>query len=322
MGHVDGAIRARAGAGRTQAIGQIQHLLHFPGTVHLLQAPDLAATPVGGEVHAVQLRMLSTTIDAEIDHADALIHMAVFSDGWHAHLRIVFRISSGFRAVWILLQDHRERMAAAHELPAIVLTALAARRLHVDFFPVILTDVGDVHVTRLGVKTEGPGVTQTVGPDFRLGFRMHLGEGLFADAKQGHLLKRGDEGIILRDVVSAVTRGFVHVDAQHLAEVGVQILAGIDHITFPAAVTDADVKVAIRTKSDLAAVMVAVGEIDLHQHLHAFRIEAIRIGFGDAELSDHRRAVEPQIRVGHIHLAVVFKVGVKGHAVHAQLQEG
>src|SRR5262249_25864335 len=144
-----------------------------------------------------------------------------------------------------LLEDERERMAAAHEFPAVILAPLAAGGLEVDLFPVVLADVGDVEIARLPVEGKRPGGADTVGPDFGLGSRVQLGELLLADAEEGHLLQRREERVVLGDVVGAVRAAFVHVDAKNLAEQRVQILASIDDIALPPAVAHADIEVAV-----------------------------------------------------------------------------
>ena len=94
-----------------------------------------------------------------------------------------------------------------------------------------------------------------------------------------------------------------------------QVLTGIDHIAFPAAVTDADVKEAIGTERDLAAVVVAIRVVDLHDDLRAVGVSLVGVLRGDVILGDERRAVEPEVGIADVELAVLLEVRVELDAV-------
>ena len=75
------------------------------------------------------------------------------------------------------------------------------------------------------------------------------------------------------------TKRRIDVDAQHLAEVGRQVLAGIERVTLEPAITVSDVETAIRSELDVATDMVRIG----------LRAEADYFGaFGIGDIRDHR----------------------------------
>ena len=115
----------------------------------------------------------------------------------------------------------------------------------------VLPDLGDVQVAGLAVEAELIGIAKPVGPDFRLRPRMDVGKHVLGDAEQAHQLLLLDEGIVGRNRVRTVFG--VDVDAEDLTEPGAEILAGLQGIAFPAAVSAADVKVSVRSEPDLAA---------------------------------------------------------------------
>ena len=86
-------------------------------------------------------------------------------------------------------------MVAFESVPAIVATALD----DVDFFPLVLAYIAGPEVAGLAVEGETPGVAQAVGPDFG------------ASATVG-------EGVVRRDGVGLLGRGFGDVDAEDGAE--------------------------------------------------------------------------------------------------------
>jgi hypothetical protein len=126
-------------------------------------------------------------------------------------------------------------------VPAVVLAARAGRRLQVDLLPARLPDVGDPQVAAQAVEREAPGVAQPVGPDLAAGA---------GDA---------DERIAGGDGVGQPRVAAVDVDAQHLAEQGVERLTVLLRIAAAAAVAGGDVEEAVRPEGDLAAVVVGAG---------------------------------------------------------------
>ena len=215
-----------------------------------------------------------------------------------------------------------EGVAPAHELPSVVFAAFAFGRLEIDFLPVILADIGDEEVTCFTIKRESPWVADAVGPDFGFGVGMDFGELFFGDPEEGHLLERGDERIILRNGVSAIRGGVFDINAEHFAHESGEILASAEDIALPAAVADADIEEAIWAEGHFAAVMVAVGEIELHDHLPAFHVGFIGIFGGDLILHDQGGAIEPEVGVSDIEEAVFFKFGVKFDAEKTEFEEG
>ena len=236
--------------------------------------------------------------------------MAVFRDGEDADAGIGLLLFNG------------EGVAAAHEFPPIVLPALAARRLQVHFLPMVLADVGDVEIAGLAVEGERPGIANAVGPDLRTGLGVDLGELLLAHAEERHLLERGEEGIVLGNGVGAVRGGVLHVDAEHFPQQQIQVLACAEHIALPATITHADIHVAIGTKGHLAAVVIAIGEVDLHDDLGAVHVGLVGIRRGDFVLHDHGRAVEPKIGIGDVEEAVLFEFRMELQTEQALFQKG
>jgi hypothetical protein len=102
----------------------------------------------------------------------------------------------------------------------------------------------------------------------------------------------------------------------------VEVLAGADDVTFPAAVAHADVEVAVRAEGHLAAVVVAVGIVDLHDHPRAVRIRLVGVVFGDLVLDEQGGAVEPEVGVADVKKAVLLELRVEFDGVEALLQKG
>src|SRR2546427_11156549 len=121
-------------------------------------------------------------VAAEADDADPGVLMVVLRARPRAHDRPILAP--------LLLLD-RERVDAAHPVPAVVLAALRGGGLEVDFLPDVLTDVGDVEVARLPVEGEGPRVADAVGPDLGLRALLDLREVQLALAEKHHELGIG-----------------------------------------------------------------------------------------------------------------------------------
>src|SRR4029077_5210754 len=62
-------------------------------------------------------------------------------------------------------------MESFHDVPAVVLTAGAHRRLKVDLFVQVLADIADEKIARLAIEREAPRISQAVSPDFVTGIR-------------------------------------------------------------------------------------------------------------------------------------------------------
>src|SRR5204862_2800638 len=139
----------------------VEELLERPlAVVALLQAPEAAGAPVAHEVHAVERRIFAAAVDARADDADPVRRVAVLRDGHYAHRGPLLAR---------LFELQRERVDAAHLVPAVMLAALAGSGLHVDLLPVVLADVGDVEVAGLPVEREGTGVADAGGRGLGLG---------------------------------------------------------------------------------------------------------------------------------------------------------
>lgn len=275
-----------------------------------LEAPDFATAPISGVVGAFHGGVVFAPIDAEADHADSLIDVTVFGDREETDAGVGGFVFDG------------EGVATAHELPSVVFAAFAFGGLEIDFLPVILADIGDEEVTRFAIEGESPWVADAVGPDFGFGVGMNFGELFFGDPEESHLLERGDERIILRDRVSAIRGGVFDINPEHFAHESGEILASAEDIAFPAAVADADIEEAIWAEGHFSAVMIAVGEIELHDHLPAFHVGFIGIFGGDLILHDQGGAIEPEVGISDIEEAVFFELGVKFDAEKTEFEEG
>jgi hypothetical protein len=134
-------------------------------------------------------------------------------------------------------------VSAFHATPAVILAALAAPRLEIHLLPAGLSDVRDEQISRQAIKAEAPRVAQAQGPD------------LFACAPG----ITAHKGIIRRDVIgqSIVGVRVVHINAEHLAQQRRGPLRVVLRIAASAAISHADVEIAIGAKLQLAAVMVA-----------------------------------------------------------------
>jgi hypothetical protein len=157
-------------------------------------------------------------------------------------------------------------------VPAVVAAAGRPGHLEVDLLVEILSDVSDVEIAGLAVEAEAPGVAQTVGPDL---VRAGAGGG------------RG-EGIGGRDGVGSAA---VDVDAQELAEQGVDVLPVLEGIAAAAAVAGADVQIAVRPELEIAAVVIGLARVrDRQQDETAGAVRDVGIG-GDVVPGDLDGAV-------------------------------
>src|SRR6185437_10197410 len=112
----------------------------------------------------------------------------------------------------------RVARAALPDPPAVVVqSAPLPRRADVDLLPVVLADVPDVEVLRQPVERKAPGVAQAVTGDL------------------------------------PARAALVHVDAQHLAEPGAEVLRVVVRVAARAAVAGARVEQAVRAELQLTA---------------------------------------------------------------------
>ncbi len=127
---------------------------------------------------------------------------------------------------------------AFHAAPAIVLAALARTGLEIDLLAGSLADVTDEQIAARAVEAEAPRVAQAIGPDL---------------VECGRVI---DEGIVYWNRVGAAR---VHVDAQELAEQGIEALTVVVRVIGAAAVAGGDVEIAVRPEVQVTSVV--VGEV-------------------------------------------------------------
>ena len=121
-----------------------------------------------------------------------------------------------------------------------------ARLGQVDFLPLILANVTDIHFPGQPIKTESPGVTQTKMQNFITA------------------INRTGEGITGRDAVitdqaaqfGVLRRDTVNIDPQELSFQAVQVLGMSEKVIGVAAITAGDVEIAIGAKMKITAVVV------------------------------------------------------------------
>src|SRR2546429_9668322 len=91
---------------------------------------------------------------------------------------------------WAFLVGGQGWMAVGSliEFPSIILAALRRRRLVVDFFPVVLTDIGDKQIARFLVEMEHVRIAKAISPDLWARADLVLSEPLIIDADQSLLL--------------------------------------------------------------------------------------------------------------------------------------
>lgn len=127
-------------------------------------------------------------------------------------------------------------MFAFHEPPSIVLPAAAGAPLKIHFLEGALPDVSDEKISRQAIKTESPRIAQPEGPNFRT---------RIADT---------DKRIAGRN---PVRQPMIHIESQQFTQEHLPVLSIVRRIPAASAVTDSDVKEAIRTKLKLAAIVVS-----------------------------------------------------------------
>src|SRR5205814_6663128 len=131
------------------------------------------------------------------------------------------------------------------QVPAVV----AALDEDVDLLVQVLTDIGSPELAGLLVERHAPDVAKTVGPGFGNGTRELTLLGSHEGIVRGH-------GVVLAGVL------LIDVDAQHLAERLLEVLAVAERIVGGAAVAQRDVEIAVGAEDDGAAVVVPEGTFD------------------------------------------------------------
>src|SRR6266542_1249472 len=120
----------------------------------------------------------------------------------------------------------------------------------------VLTDVGDVEITGLAIKSDPPGVTKTVRPHF------------------GSAGRAACERIVRR---YGVWRAVIDVDPQELAERFERILSVVAGIIGGTAIACRDVEIAVGTKLQRAAIVIGEWLRNQQQLNRGRRIRAIGI---------------------------------------------
>jgi hypothetical protein len=133
---------------------------------------------------------------------------------------------------------------------------------------------------------------------------------------------RAGERVARRDAVGQRRLRVVDVESQQLAEQAVAALGVVERVVRPtrrraAAVTEADVEVAVGAEGDHAAVVVAVEHRLAQHHEAAGRIGHVGVGRRDGEAAHDRRR-EREARVGHEDLPVARERRMEREAEQAQ----
>jgi len=239
----------------------------LPGAVTLLDgAPDEAVAEIAIEVHArkVGVTLPSVTVAAG-DCATGKI-VVVFED-WQRRAAVEKVVAA---SGWVVI----ETVHSFQHAPPIILTAAAACRLEIHFFPGILSDIADKEVPGQSIERAAPGISQPVGPDFRQGWRMP------------------DEGVVRWHSVVAIRITWeivaVNVHPQNFAEPRREILAVPLWISAATAIAYGNIKIAIRTEGDGSAVMVLAVNLRLLQDcVGRVRIRYIGITGGNLVTGNH-----------------------------------
>ena len=198
----------------------------------------------------------------------------------------------------------RIRVRTFTHVPAVIRTYLT----DVDFFPHVLTDVGDVKVSGRPVEAVAPRIAQTICKDF-------VGSGLV------HERVVGRHGIVgIERVGRKIVRHATHIEAQDLAEQRINILSTAKGVACGTAITEGGVEVPVGSETEPAGLV--VGETCLVRLVDGDDQRGAR-GIGHVCVrrrviaADHGIAVE----VDHIDVkeAITGKVGIEGEAEKAAL---
>src|SRR5262249_10226681 len=153
---------------------------------------------------------------------------------------------------------HRVAVLAFHDIPSEVgfLTHSVSCRRDVDFFPITLSDVGDVEVAGRTVKTETPGIAKSVTPDLLA----HIGS--------------AGKGIVSGNDIG---RSRPDVESQNGTEQVRQVLAATQRISARASITKSEIEVAIGSEEYLPAVVIRKRLLSGEHELLGGRIRQVRI---------------------------------------------
>src|SRR5687768_394525 len=146
---------------------------------------------------------------------------------------------------------------AFHDAPPVILATRGGARLKIHFFKSLLPHIADVQIARRAIKGKPPRVAQAIRPDFRP--RIGI----------------SSERICRWNTISFVA--VFHIDSQNFSEERLQILRAVLRITVRTAIADADVKISIRPKSEMPAIMIILILQESHDHRFSPRHSVIRI---------------------------------------------
>ena len=211
------------GAEANDPQGRVQQL-PMPGNLFIVtQSPNLAGDVIAVDIFAGEQRMFPT-----------VIHVAA-GDAQRLGVRMLNRRREDRRGAALAVGIHR--LAALHDAPAIVSTALHLVN-HLHAFP---TDIAHPQVAFHAIETHPPRITHAVGPHFAAG--------------SWHFHK----GIIRRNAICAAFVSGIHINAQNAAEQIANVLAGFQAVRRAGrgSVAGGNVQHAVRTKAQTAAVMAA-----------------------------------------------------------------
>ena len=179
-----------------------EQLLAVPGAVDVLDgAPDAPRAEIGVEVYALEVRIVLPAVTVAASYR-TIGNVVVLGDRkGRASIQEVITTSRWVIVVAVHTFEHA---------PAVIFSSAAGRRLKVDLFPCVLTDVGNKKVPGGSIKGTTPWVAKAVGPD---------------------LVQPGtaDKRVIGRHCVVAIRIAWeiiaVNVHAQNLAQPRFQVLS-------------------------------------------------------------------------------------------------
>src|SRR5262245_41986372 len=190
------------------------------------EATDDARTVVGMEVLAGESRHARAAVHVAALHIAGAVHMLILQNWWRESRRV-----AGGSVVAV-----RPFQNAPPEIQPF---AGIRRRRHVDFFPRVLADLSDIKITGLAVERKAPRIAEAPRPGF-----WHEG-------------RIADEWVVCGNGISARA---VDVDPQDLPVEDFLALAILLRVAAAAAVADGYVELAVGTKLQLSAVVIAKGE--------------------------------------------------------------
>src|SRR5262249_24969044 len=134
----------------------------------------------------------------------------------------------------------------------------------------------------------------------------------------GQSVLPADEGVVLGNGVILAFVLLVDIDAEDLGQQSLEVLAVFERIVGRAAVPQGNVKIAIRTEADGAAVVVPERPLlDAEQHLIGGGIGTIRIVLADPEATDHIGSQRFLQRIEDEELTGLLVLGMKRQAEEA-----